>query len=252
MKAVLKKTAILLFFLLVWGVIFVSTMPLQFVTEKLDSSHALVVNRLSGTIWKGSANFLFKDKISFVADLSWRWCPVWPQKFLAACLDLSTPDFNFAGTLGYTPFGGEIFAIDSIGDFSLHLHTIGNTKLPGLVSGTGVVNIKRLELDAESMLPNYAEGKGELKNLVAMENPLGDFRFSSQTDDSGIVTVLCKGGGDDFNIDGSLLFNSAEKSYQIDAEIGTENPQFFSLLKPFGPATGGNRVKLSRRGKLRT
>ncbi len=252
MKVALKRIGILLFFLLVWGIIFVSTMPLQFAAQKLDLSQVLVINRLNGTIWNGSGSFVIKDQDFSVANLSWRWCPVWPERPLAACLDLSTSDFNFAGTLGYMPLGGEIFAIDSVGDFNLSLQTIGNTQLPGVLSGTGVVNIKLLELDAETLLPNYVEGKGELKNLVAMETALGDFQFSSQTGDDDIVTVLCKGGNETFSLDGNVFFNPAEKSYRIEAEVGSENSQLLSLLKPFGRPLGENRVKLSKRGKLNT
>ncbi len=252
MKVALKRIGILLFLLLVWGIIFVSTMPLQFAAQKLDLSQALVINRLNGTIWKGSGSFVVKDQNFSVANLSWRWCPVWPERLLAACLDLSTSDFNFAGTLGYTLLRGEIFAIDSVGDFNLQLQTIGDTQLPGVVSGTGVVNIKQLELNAESLLPNYVEGKGELKNLIAAETALGDFQFNSQPSDDGTVTVLCKGGNETLSLDGSVFFNPAEKSYRLEAEVSSENSQLLSLLKPFGRSSGKNRVKLSKRGKLDT
>lgn len=252
----MKKVFFIFLLLLVWALIFVSTMPMQFALDKIQLPQNMQISHLRGSIWSGGAHINYQQNMSeflpatIAADFAWQLCPGWQRGLLVVCMEVNNPDFNIAGMLAYRPWHNRLLLRDTAVDFSLAYF---NIKIPIMnqtiePQANVRISIKELWID-----PLTGASRGDATGLVQKLDigfiELGDYSLRANLDNKTMRTDYA-GQTEDFKLGGSVSINFATRQYDYNADILLDNIGFFEILRSYAQSVQGKKLTFTGAGVL--
>ena len=251
----MKSFFIAVLALLLWALIFVSTMPLQFAADKVKLPEDVQISHLRGSIWSGGANITYKNQFKLLpknipVDFVWRWCPRWEDGLLVICVEASNPDFNINGLVAYSPWSRQLLVQKTSVNFALAWLDI---KIP--VMNETMKPVADVLLTIEDLRIHHTSGAsqgtmtGMLNNLQIGFLELGDYSLRSNLQDQTML-INYAGKADEFKLDGDMRINFSAKRFEYDAGLVPDNTTYFEMLKPYAKSAQGKKLVFAGDGVL--
>lgn len=252
----MKKFLLILLALLVWAVVFVSTMPLQFAVDKVQLPENLQLSHLRGSVWSGGAHVVYKQgsvKVlpkTIPIDFVWRWCPRWENGLLAVCTEINNPDFKVQGIISYSPWSNRLLLRDTDLSFALAYLNLSIPVMNKMVKPKADARLSIQELWIDPMRgPSHGSMTGALQELELGFINLGDYALRSELENKRLV-IHYAGQTDDFALNGDVRADFASRQYEYDADLLVDNAGYFDLLKSYAKSSQGKKLVFAGDGKL--
>ena len=248
-----KSYTIIGFLLLViWGVIFISTMPMRFLADKIQVPPQINVNAISGTLWSGRTEIILRNKLPIIGAptvLIWKWCPF--KSLLTFCLAIDNPDLKGNAHLSYSPINKHLNINDTVLNFVVNKYKFSVKGFPVFLEGIGQINLQALELpiDSPSPFPEQVSADGKLTGVKSGDIQIGDYVWQSGYKGK-VLEVDFNGGTSEFNVKGKLALDFDKNNYRYYADLKSESQILFNVLKPYAQQSGKGKITFSNAGRL--
>ena len=241
--------------LLLIGAIFISTVPLQFVLNKVDMPDTIEIQTLTGSVWSGQAHVFLKDKRYAAHDLNkfdlfWEWCP--SATLLRACAKVANTKIKGEGNVSYSALTQALFFENIVVDANIQNYPYNYKGFPMSISGEG-----RLMFDDFSMViarpyETNAKGVGGISSLMNNDVSLGKYDLSVVYEKQQLKTLV-SGGTGDIKVKGQGEVDVTPKGqskYRYFVDLNTGNAILLSILSTYGRLTRKNQITFSGSGYL--
>lgn len=241
---------------LIWGVIFVSTMPLRFLLDQINLPPQISVSNLSGTLWSGRTELTWQgggiaDNLAILrmpTIFIWKWCP--EHGVLAMCITLDNPHLKVDTNVSYSLFGNSVTISDAVLRSEVVAYQFAVRGFDISLSGEGEVRLQPLEVSLAAPTVEKLDATAKLMNLRSDPIEIGDYDLQSSFAEGNLATRF-EGGTDDFNVTGDVNVDFKKRAFQYDAELRSANEGLINLLKSHAQKSDRGRVTFSGTAPLR-
>ena len=250
-----KYTLVGALLLLIWGLIFVSTMPIRFVLDKVQVPSQVQLSAVSGTVWSGRAQVSWLGKVpaelpitELNADVSWRWCPL--DKPLGLCLELDNPRLKGDFLVFYALARGTVGVENAHFEVRIDRYLLNYQGFEFPLSGIGLIHVNDLEFLMNKPVPEALEAQGELKDVRNDDAALGDYEWKVTLGQDMFKTDF-SGGTDDFAVKGRWELDVKKSKYRYYVDLKSGSAELLQLLSSYAQASEKGKVTFYGIGALR-
>lgn len=238
------------------GVIFLSTMPLNFVLDKVTLPEKIKINSVTGSVWSGQMQAIWQGQtlkeipwLNQPFTVMWQWCP--GSQPLRMCITLDSHEIKASGHVFYAVTSHAVALTDTVLRIQLQDYAFRFKTLSMSVSGDGRFNVDNLLHELGQPLPDTFGVNGTIMSLSHDDILLGDYQLTARLV-AKQLDVDIKGGTEIFSMQGKaeLDLEGPRLRYSYSADLSSENKIFLAALAAYAQDSGAGKITFTGRGTL--
>ncbi len=254
--AAIGKVLLALLLLVLGGGIFLSTMPISFVLDKVQLPKELEVNSVTGSIWSGQMQAVWRSKppvnipgLNKPLEVLWKWCPsIQPIRM---CIAVDSSEVEGDGYFIYALTSRTIAITDTVLRIHLEDYPFRYKRSLISISGNGEFSVHDFSHKLGQPLPDNFTAGGTITSLTNNDIEVGNYKVNLALQDRQL-DVNTTGGTDIFSVEGKLEVDLGDRRprYRYFADLSSDNKILIAALKAYAQNSGKGKVTFSGSGVM--